>query len=153
RICAFAFTMLFAAGFLLNVAKRFDESHIDELIVDGVLIDHQGDQVRLGVLCKGQNAGYEYDVNLGQLTLYSSTQARLVSQSGQSICSVFPVTKEELVLAAGLLGGSVGMASMLEKVRLAITESRMQPKPIGFTAREPHKPGFFDTVFLEPLVI
>jgi hypothetical protein len=132
RLYAYTFVALFAAGFLLTAAARFDETRINEVIVDGVVISRHNDDVRLGVLCKGHDMGFAYDVRLGQLTVYSGTQAVLLFKASQSLSSMFPVTKEELVLAAGLLGGSAGIASLFERVRLAAIEPKVRSYEVGF---------------------
>jgi hypothetical protein len=131
RLFLYAYFALFIIGFLSTYAKRFDDSHMEQAILEGgrLLTTEQG--VFLISQCEGQPSSFIYNVDSDTLEDYTAAHAALYLTSSP-ITDLFPASKEDIDVAIKLIGGSVGAAAYLEKLRLAVTESEIIRRPIGF---------------------
>ena len=116
----FANVALAVAGLFVTAARRYDDDNIKQVISDGIQIAGRNGDVVLTFACKGHTYGYEYWIGRRQLRVSAALDA--TAPHGEPLDSVFPVSKDQLIMAAGLAGGSAGAASALEKLRMATLE-------------------------------
>jgi hypothetical protein len=153
RTFLYAYLALFVVGFLATFAKRFDDARIEEAIVDGLALSEVAGTVYLVFQCKGQVTGYVYDIQSDTLKVETASHASLLLQNQHSLLGMLPVTKEQVALAVGLVGGSVGMASHFDRVRIAATEREVARCRIGFVHQPSRSEKKAMAVLLAPLAV
>lgn len=137
RIFVYANIALFVVGFLSVYANRFDDAAVDGRIVDGIALAQFEGEIYLGFVCDGVDAGYRYALSDGTLRVHAAPHAKMILRPENSLSALFPVSREQIAIAISMVGGSVGMASLLDKVRVSAIEAKTHRRPIGFV----HQPS------------